>query len=64
MIQNIRSISWIKAARKDFEAFPAAVQSDMLDALTIAAAGSKSDKAKLFNGIDRGVFEITLRSLI
>jgi phage-related protein len=29
-----RHISWIKAARKDFEEFPGDVQSDMLDALT------------------------------
>lgn len=47
---NARKISWIKAARKDFEDFPEGVQSDMLDALTIAAAGGKSDKAKPFKG--------------
>ncbi|WP_304299069.1 type II toxin-antitoxin system RelE/ParE family toxin [Chromatium okenii] len=62
MMQHVRSISWIKAARKDFEAFPDAVQSEMLDALTIAAAGSKSDKAKPFKGMEGGVFEIAVRS--
>ena len=32
----------------------------MLSALTIAAEGSKSDKAKPFQGVDGGVFEIAL----
>jgi phage-related protein len=58
---NTRKISWIKAARKDFEDFPTEAQNDMLDALTIAAAGGKSDKAKPFKGVDGGVFEIALR---
>jgi hypothetical protein len=61
LVRNIRLISWIKAARKDFEEFPEDVQSDMFDALTIAAEGGKSDKAKLFKGVDGGVFEIALR---
>ncbi len=33
----------------------------MLDALTIAAEGGKSDKAKPFKGVDGGVFEIALK---
>jgi phage-related protein len=60
-MRNTRIISWIKAARKDFEAFPEDVQRDMLDALTIAAEGGKADKAKPFKGVDGGVFEIALR---
>lgn len=60
-MRNTRNISWIKAARKDFEAFPEDVQSDVLDALTVAAEGSKSDKAKPFKGVDGGVFEIALK---
>lgn len=51
----------MKAARKDFEAFPEDVQNDMFDALTIAAEGGKSDKAKPFKGVGGGVFEIALR---
>ena len=51
----------MKAARKDFEAFPEDVQDDMFDALTIAAEGGKSDKAKPFKGVGGGVFEISLR---
>jgi phage-related protein len=60
-MRTTRPISWFKAARKDFEAFPEDVQSDMLDALTVAAEGGKSDKAKPFKGVDGGVFEIALK---
>lgn len=60
-MRNTRPISWLKAARRDFEEFPADVQSDMLDALTVAAEGGKSDKAKPFKGVEGGVFEIALR---
>ena len=60
-MRDTRPISWLKAARRDFEEFLEAVQSDMLDALTIAAEGGKSDKAKPFKGVDGGVFEIALR---
>jgi phage-related protein len=61
LMRNTRPISWMKAARRDFEEFPEDVQSDMLDALTIAAEGGKSGKAKPFKGVDGGVFEIALR---
>lgn len=60
-MRDTRLISWIKAARKEFEEFPEDVQCDMFDALTIAAEGGKSDKAKPFKGVDGGVFEIALR---
>ena len=60
-MRDTRQISWIKAARKEFEEFPEDVQSDILDALTHAAEGGKSDKAKPFKGVDGGVFEIALR---
>jgi phage-related protein len=60
-MRDARKISWIKTARRDFEEFPNDVQSDMLDALTIAAEGGKSGKAKPFHGVEGGVFEIALR---
>ncbi|HEY4847585.1 MAG TPA: type II toxin-antitoxin system RelE/ParE family toxin [Methylocella sp.] len=60
-MRNTRLISWIKAARKEFEEFPEDVRSDMFDALTIAAEGGKSDKAKPFKGVDGGVFEFAFR---
>jgi phage-related protein len=55
-----RSISWIKAARRDFVDFPQEVQLQMRRALAMAAAGGKSDKAKPFKGVEGGVFEIAL----
>jgi phage-related protein len=60
-MRDTRRISWVKAARRDFEKFPEDVQSDMLDALTLAAEGEMSGKAKPFKGVDGGVFEIALR---
>jgi phage-related protein len=60
-MRNTRQISWIRAARRDFEEFPDDVQSDMFDALTLAAEGGKSDKAKPFKGAYGGVFEIALK---
>lgn len=60
-MRETRKISWIKAARKDFEAFPEDVQGEVLDALTVAAEGQLSDKAKPFKGAEGGVFEIALR---
>jgi phage-related protein len=55
-----RRISWIKAALRDFQAFPAAVQEQMTTALRIAARGEKVDKAKPMKGLGTGVFEIAL----
>lgn len=60
-MRNTRQISWLKAALRDFEDFPEEMQNDMLDALTVAAEGGKSDKAKPFKDVDGGVFEIALR---
>ena len=60
-MKNTRPVSWIKAARKDFDEFPGNVQRDMLTALAIAAEGEKSDNVKPFKGVDGGVFQIALR---
>ena len=60
-MRKTRPISWIKPALRAFLKFPDQVQEDMLSALTIAAEGSKSDKAKPFKGVGSGVFEIALR---
>ena len=56
-----RSISWIKAARKDFEAFPQGARVDILEALTIAAEGGKADIAKPLKGVGAGVLEVALK---
>jgi hypothetical protein len=42
----VRRISCIKAALRDFQAFPAAEQEQMTTALRIDAHGEKADKAK------------------
>lgn len=60
-MRNTRNIAWIKAARKDFEDFPEDVQCDVFDALSVAAEGGKSGKAKPFKGVDGGIFEIALK---
>ena len=60
-MRDARAISWLKGARRDFDAFPDEVQSDMRDALTLAAEGELSGAAKPFKGVDGGVFEIALR---
>ena len=60
MIRQTRPISWIKAARKDFETFPAQAQSVCLTALTIAAEGGKADIAKPLKGLGPGILEIAL----
>lgn len=60
MIRKTRPVSWIKAARKEFEKFPTVAQTICLRALTIAAEGGKADIAKPFRGIESGVFEVAL----
>ena len=60
MIRRTRPISWIKAARREFDTFPEGARSICLAALTIAAEGGKSDLAKPMTGFGSGVFEIAL----
>ncbi|MBI3091457.1 MAG: type II toxin-antitoxin system RelE/ParE family toxin [Candidatus Tectomicrobia bacterium] len=60
MTRKPRPISWIKAALKDFEAFPEGARSICLAALAIAAAGGKADIAKPMRGMGSGVFEVAL----
>jgi phage-related protein len=58
--RKTRPVSWIKAAFRDFETFPAGAQGICLAALTIAADGGKADIAKPLKGLGSGVFEIAL----
>lgn len=59
-MRQTRPISWIKAARKDFEKFPVEAQTDCLSALTIAAEGGKAEVAKPLLGLGFSVFEVAL----
>lgn len=56
-----RPISWIKAAEKDFKAFPDKVKREGLRSLTIAAEGYMADNVKPLKGFDSGVMEIVLK---
>ncbi len=49
--RKTRPISWIRAALKEFEAFPEDPRSIFLTALTIAADGGKTDIAKPMHGL-------------
>ena len=60
MTRPSRPISWISAARRDFDKFPEEARSICLAALTIAAEGVKADIAKPMKGMGSGVFEIAL----
>ena len=59
--RSTRPISWIKAARKDFEEFPTAVQDDVLAILTAAADGGFPAGVKPLKGLGAGVYEVALR---
>lgn len=61
MNHDTRPVGWIRAARKAFESFPAAVQDRVNTALTIAAEGGKADIAKPLKGFGPGVLEIAIR---
>jgi phage-related protein len=61
MLRDSRPISWIKAARKDFEDFPVGAQIEMGRALTILAEGRMPDIAKPLVGLGTGVMELALK---
>ena len=60
MTRSTRPISWVSAARKEFDSFPEGAQAICLTALTIAADGGKADIAKPLKGLGSGVMEIAL----
>ena len=54
-------VSWIKAARKAFEAFPQGAQVNAAQALTVIAEGGMPDVAKPLKGLGAGILELALR---
>jgi phage-related protein len=58
--RKTRPVSWLKAARHEFEKFPESARMVCLTALTIAAEGGKADIAKPLQGVGSGVLEIAL----
>ena len=59
--QTLRPVSWIKAARKDFEGFPQGARYRALDALTVVADGGTPDIAKPLTGLGSGVWELAIK---
>lgn len=59
--RDTRPISWVKAARKDFEDFPKDTQDEVLAALTVAADGGFPANVKPLRGLGSGVYEVALR---
>jgi phage-related protein len=58
--RTTRPISWVSAAREEFDGFPEGAKAICLAALTIAAEGGKADIAKPRKGLGSGVMEIAL----
>lgn len=56
-----RPVSWLKAARKDFEAFPQGAQLELARALTVVAEGGFPDVAKPLKGFGSGIYELALK---
>jgi phage-related protein len=56
----MRRVSWIKAAFKEFNAFPQPVQEHLRFALEVVAQGAFPDIAKPLKGFDGGVYELSL----
>jgi phage-related protein len=60
MMRGTRSVSWVGAARKGFEAFPQGVRLKLARALCLVAEGRRPDIAKPLDGSGPGVLELTL----
>ena len=56
-----RDISWVKAALREFNRFPAVAREGIAVALALAADGKMPEIAKPMKGLGSGVFEIALR---
>jgi phage-related protein len=61
LARNTRPITWIKAARKEFEDFPQGAQIEIGRALTVVAEGGFPDIAKPLKGFGSGIIELALR---
>lgn len=60
-VRPTRQISWVKAAQKDFAAFPPGAQDIAVDALTLVADGATPEIAKPLSGMGGGVWELAIR---
>jgi phage-related protein len=53
-----KPVYWVASAKKDYQAFPDMIQSEMGYALGLAQLGGKHPHAKPWKGEGPGVFEI------
>ncbi len=60
-MSKVRSFLWMKAALKDFNAFPVGARAEMTRALTAVGEGGKPEIAKPLTGLGLGVWELALR---
>ncbi|MEO8375035.1 MAG: type II toxin-antitoxin system RelE/ParE family toxin [Sphingomonas bacterium] len=56
-----RPVSWIRAARKAFDAFPAEAIDTAAEALAVIAEGGTPDVAKPLTGLGSGVWELAIK---
>lgn len=61
MALEVRSVVWLGNSRKNMQAFPKPVRSDMGAALFAAQCGQMALHVKPFKGVGSGVFEIAER---
>lgn len=61
MSRLTRRISWIKAARREFDDFPQGARDAFVDALTVVADGGMPGIAKPLKGFGSGILELALR---
>jgi phage-related protein len=59
-MRSTRPITWIAAARRDFDEFPDRAKDRLLDALTVVAEGGMPLIAKPLKGFSSGVLELAL----
>ena len=60
--RTTRPVNWLKAALRDFQAFPERAREAAADALTIVADGGRPDIAKPLTGLGAGVWELAIHS--
>lgn len=58
---TLRTVSWIKAARRDFEDFPKGAKDRVFDGLTVIADGGTPDFAKPLAGLGSGIWELAIK---
>ncbi len=57
----LRTVSWVKAAIKDFEKFPAGAKLKAARGLAFIAEGATPDIAKPLHGLGAGVWELAIK---